>query len=148
LYVFVGLRPAKTYNGRRASLIPTPSPRSPWEHIPTDPLYTLGAVGEELLEAEAIEEPARAGDDEPAAARPLPERARGVEVGPWRGEIRTVAIAAAGGIVAGAATVAAVRATRAAAAGPQHWLRRRPRERMPGVIASRSFIVDVHLLDR
>lgn len=105
-------------------------------------------MGEELLEAEAIEEPARAEDEEPAEARPLPEQARSGEVGPWHGEIRTVAIAAAGGIVAGAATVAAVRATRAAGSGPQRWLRRRPRERMPGVIASRSFIVDVHLLDR
>jgi len=104
-------------------------------------------VGEELLEAEAIEEPTAA-DDEPVEARPLPERAQGREVGPRLGEVRTVAIAAAGGIVAGAATVAAVRATRAAVARPQRLLRRRPRERMPGVIASRSFLVDVHLLER
>jgi len=105
-------------------------------------------VGEELLEAEAIEEPAREGDEEPVKARPLPEPARGANVAPWRGEVRTVAIAAAGGIVAGAATVAAVRATRAAVTRPQRRLRRRSRERMPNVIASRSFLVDVHLLDR
>jgi hypothetical protein len=104
-------------------------------------------VGEELLEAEAIEEPARAGDDDPVEARPLPERAAPTAVGPWRGEVRTVAIAAAGGIVAGAATVAVARATRAAVQ-PRRRLRRRARERMPGVIASRSFLVDVHLLDR
>jgi hypothetical protein len=105
-------------------------------------------VGEELLEAEAVEEPAQAGDDDPVEARPLPERAQGADVGPWRGEVRTVAIAAAGGIVVGAATVAAVRATRAATRQPGRLLRRRPRERMPNVIASRSFLVDVHLLDR
>ena len=103
---------------------------------------------QELLEAEAIEEPLRAGDDQPAEARPLPERARNADLTPWRGEVRTVAIAAAGGIVAGAATVVAVRATRAAVQQPRRRLRRRPRERMPGVIASRSFLVDVHLLDR
>ena len=105
-------------------------------------------MGEELLEAEAVEEPLGTDDDEPMEARPLPDRPRSADVGPWRGEVRTVAIAAAGGIVAGAATVAAVRATRGAAQKPRNLLRRRPRERMPGVIASRSFLVDVHLLDR
>jgi hypothetical protein len=105
-------------------------------------------VGEELLEAEAVEEPMRAGDEEPVEARPLPDRARASDVGPWRGEVRTVAMAAAGGIVAGAATVAAVRATRAAVQQPGRLLRRRSRERMPNVIASRSFLIDVHLLDR
>jgi hypothetical protein len=103
-------------------------------------------VGEELLESEAIEVPAREGD-EPVEARPLPERAPDADITPWRGEARTVAIAAAGGIVAGAATVAVARATRAAVQHPRRRLRRRSRE-MPRVIASRSFLVDVHLLDR
>jgi hypothetical protein len=66
-----------------------------------------------------------------------------------RGDVRTAAVAAAGGVLAGAATVAAVRAVGAIAS------RRRPsgrrlsrRERPPKVVASRSFMVDVHLLGR
>jgi hypothetical protein len=62
-------------------------------------------------------------------------------------EARTAAIAAAGGIVLGAATVAAVRAVGAAAKNSQ--LRLLPRRRrQPNVVASRSFLVDVHLLGR
>ena len=54
-----------------------------------------------------------------AVAQPnrLPERSRSAEVEPWRDEMRTAAIAAAGGLVAGAATVAALRAVRSGA-GP------------------------------
>jgi hypothetical protein len=105
-------------------------------------------VGEELLEAEAIEEPGTPEEGDPVdAVRPLPDRARASELSPWRDEVRTAAIAAAGGIVVGAATVAAVRATRAAAR-PRRTLARRAKERPPGVIASRSFLIDVHLLDR
>jgi hypothetical protein len=63
-----------------------------------------------------------------------------------RGEVRTAAIAAAGGLIAGAATVAAVRA--ASARGVSRPLRRRRAERPVKVLASRSFLVDVHLLDR
>lgn len=66
-----------------------------------------------------------------------------------RGEIKTAAIAAAGGVVAGAATVAAVRAVGAvtsAKKSPRRTARRR--ERPANVIASRSFLVDVHLLGR
>jgi hypothetical protein len=105
-------------------------------------------VPRELLESEAVEEPAIEGDaEEEAATRPLPEPvpARG-EVSLWRAEMRTAAIAAGAGIVAGAATVAAVRATRPA-------VRRRSgrrsllgRERPQRVVASRSFLVDVHML--
>jgi hypothetical protein len=106
-------------------------------------------VAEELLEVEAIEEDAPEGegasDLEPA--RPLPQRlADGGEVSPWRGEARTVAIAAAGGVVVGAATVAAVRAAARSARPARR--SSRPRERVANVIASRSFLVDVHLLDR
>jgi hypothetical protein len=63
-----------------------------------------------------------------------------------RGEARTAVIAAAGGVLAGAATVAAVRAvasTRKSARRPS-----RRRERPANVVASRSFLVDVHLLGR
>jgi len=110
--------------------------------------YTLSAVGEELLEADAIEEPAGPEGSEPVdSVRQLPERAAPSELSVWRGEVRTAAIAAAGGIALGAATVAAVRATRAAAQ-PKRRLVRRSKDRLPGVVASRSFLIDVHLLDR
>lgn len=104
---------------------------------------------EELLESEAIEEASVEGDSaEDAATRWLPEPVSARrEVSLWRDEVRTVAIAAGAGIVAGAATVAAVRATR----GPSS--RRRSgrgrllgRERPQRVVASRSFLVDVHVL--
>jgi hypothetical protein len=66
-----------------------------------------------------------------------------------RGEVRTAAIAAAGGVLAGAATVAAVRAVGAAGAGKRSGRRLgRRRERPANVVASRSFLVDVHLLGR
>ncbi len=105
-------------------------------------------MGEELLEAEAIEEEAAlGGDDADESVRPLPDRRRPSDLSVWREEVRTAAIAAAGGIVVGAATVAAVRATRAAAA-PKRRIARRGKEKMPGVVASRSFLIDVHLLDR
>lgn len=66
-----------------------------------------------------------------------------------RGEARTAVMAAAGGVLAGAATVAAVRAVGAVASrgnGSRGLLRRR--ERPANVVASRSFLVDVHLLGR
>jgi hypothetical protein len=59
-------------------------------------------------------------------------------------EARTAAIAAAGGILAGAATVATVRAV--TKKSPGRLLSRRKRQ--PRVVASRSFLVDVHLLGR
>ena len=65
-----------------------------------------------------------------------------------RGEVRTAAIAAAGGVLAGAATVAAVRAV--GAVGSRRASKRLPRRRgrRDKVVASRSFLVDVHLLGR
>lgn len=66
-----------------------------------------------------------------------------------RPEVRTAVLATAGGVLAGAATVAAVRVVSSAAAKvrPQRRSlgRGRPRE---NVVASRSFLVDVHLLGR
>ncbi|MGH2986139.1 MAG: hypothetical protein ACRDLO_05565, partial [Solirubrobacterales bacterium] len=58
---------------------------------------------EELLETEAIEMPAT---DDPGTdaspARPLPvRREERTEVSVWRDEVRTAALAAAGGLVAG-----------------------------------------------
>ncbi len=83
---------------------------------------------------------------EPIAVRVLPHEGAAAPV--LRDEARTAVIAAAGGILAGAATVAAVRAVGAAArnGGSRGLLRRR--ERAPKVVASRSFLVDVHLLGR
>jgi hypothetical protein len=59
-------------------------------------------------------------------------------------EARTAAIAAVGGVLAGAATVATVRAV--AKKSPSRLLPRR--KRRPSIVASRSFLVDVHLLGR
>lgn len=64
-----------------------------------------------------------------------------------RSEARTAAIAAAGGVLAGAATVAVVRTVAAAAKRSQGRLLPR-RRKQPNVVASRSFLVDVHLLGR
>ena len=80
--------------------------------------------------------------------RPLPATVdTRAEVSAWKGEARTAAIAAAGGLVAGAATVAIARATRGGSSKKP--TRRAPIEGPPvKVLASRSFLVDVHLLDR
>ncbi len=66
-----------------------------------------------------------------------------------RGEVRTAAVAAAGGVLAGAATVAAVRAVGAIASRKRASGRLLSRRERPAkVVASRSFMVDVHLLGR
>ncbi|MGD9736309.1 MAG: hypothetical protein AB7V58_11995 [Solirubrobacterales bacterium] len=67
-----------------------------------------------------------------------------------RAEVRTAAIAAAGGVIAGAATVAAVRAVSAVSSRNRAPRRRRllRREQPQNIVASRSFLVDVHLLGR
>jgi hypothetical protein len=67
---------------------------------------------------------------------------------PVRSEAKTAAIAAAGGVLAGAATVAAVRAVGAVASRKRSPRRLSRRERPANVLASRSFLVDVHLLGR
>lgn len=103
---------------------------------------------EELLETEAIEiEVGDADVDDEPATRPLPARGGGSELSAWRGEVRTAALAAAGGLVAGAATAVVVRASRG---GASRKPAKRParKERPVKVLASRSFMVDVHLLDR
>lgn len=110
-------------------------------------------MAEDLLEAEAVEEPAPqagAGDRREIAeerVRPLPERRRGAELDVWRDDVRTAAVAAAGGIVAGVAAVAAINVARTGARhGLARALGRRRRDR--NVIASRSFLIDVHVLGR
>jgi hypothetical protein len=104
---------------------------------------------EELLETEAIEMPDLETEDpgEPTA-RPLPAPIdQGAEISAWKGEARTAAIAAAGGLVAGAATVALARATRGGSS-KRPAKRAKGKERPMKIVASRSFVVDVHLLDR
>ena len=94
------------------------------------------------------EEDAEPRDAESVRALPLPyEENRFAPV--LRGEVRTAAIAAAGGVLAGAATVAAVRAVTAVGSSKSRSPRRLGRRRdRPNVVASRSFLVDVHLLGR
>jgi hypothetical protein len=103
----------------------------------------LEVEGEVLAEEDAGP---REGTD-PVRALPLPYEQAGSPV--LRADVRTAAIAAAGGVLAGAATVAAVRAVSAAGSrsrSPRR-LRSRRRERQ-SIVASRSFLVDVHLLGR
>lgn len=84
---------------------------------------------------------------EPVRVRVLPHEPPGSPA--LRGEARTAAIAVAGGVLAGAATVAAVRAVGAMASARKPSRRLlRGRERPAKVVASRSFLVDVHLLGR
>ena len=102
---------------------------------------------EQVLETDAVELPVEAAEVEvEPETRPLPARAAdGADLAVWGGEVKTAALAAASGLVAGAATVAVVRATRnTASRRRRRGLRRR--ERPQQVIASRSFLVDVHLL--
>jgi hypothetical protein len=106
-------------------------------------------VSELEVEGEILaEEDAEPRDAEPVRALPL--RYEEPQLAPvLRGEVRTAAIAAAGGALAGAATVAAVRAVGAVGSrkrSPKRLSRRR--ERPANVVASRSFLVDVHLLGR
>ncbi|MBK5232670.1 MAG: hypothetical protein JJE13_06780 [Thermoleophilia bacterium] len=65
-----------------------------------------------------------------------------------RSEMTAAAIAAAGGVLAGAVTVAAVRAV--TGSGPsKHRARKLAKRGKPAnVVASRSFLVDVHVLGR
>jgi hypothetical protein len=105
-------------------------------------------AAEDLIEGQAVEEPIASGDSQAVQEpRRLPEQTRRGEVEAGRGEVRTAAIAAAGGLVAGAATVAAVRAARSGTRrGSRGLLPRRKADRP--IIASRSFLIDVHVLGR
>ena len=69
---------------------------------------------------------------------------------PLKSEVTTAALAVAGGALAGAATVAAVRAVGSAATGSRRRSKRRfgRRPKSSEVVASRSFLVDIHLLNR
>ena len=102
-----------------------------------------------VVDAEAVEEPLGEADQEQGETpvRALAERRTPSELSAWRGEVRAIAVVAAGGIAAGAATVAAVSAAKAMTGGRSRRPVRRGRNDRD-VIASRSFLVDVHLLGR
>ncbi len=86
---------------------------------------------EEVIEAEPV--------------RPLPVRSetRAIEI--WGREVGPLAVAAAGGAAAGVAVVAVARA---ASRSPRRPPRRGLFRRREKVVASRSFLVDVHVLGR
>ncbi len=99
------------------------------------------------LDGEIVaEEDAGPRDAEPVRALPLPYQEPASPV--LRTEVRNAAIAAAGGVLAGAATVVAVRAVGAAGSKPRSPRRLDRRRDRSNVVASRSFLVDVHLLGR
>jgi hypothetical protein len=85
---------------------------------------------QELVEAEPV--------------RPLPVRAETRTIELWGHEV-PLAVAAAGGAAAGVAVVAIARA---AARAPRRPPRRGLFRRREKVVASRSFLVDVHVLGR
>jgi hypothetical protein len=109
----------------------------------------LNPVSDHHLDGEIVAEEDAAAEDAVNPVRRLPEPPPEAQSLVLRGEVKTAAIAAAGGVLAGAATVAAVRAV-AAVGSRASSSRRVARRRRPAgkVIASRSFLVDVHLLDR
>jgi hypothetical protein len=108
-------------------------------------------VDELQVDGEVIAEEDASPRDATDPVRPLPssyEEPSGSSLPALRPEVRTAAVAAAGGVIAGAATIAAVRAVgRAAGRSRTPRLSRRRRDRQ-NVLASRSFLVDVHLLGR
>jgi hypothetical protein len=108
-------------------------------------------VDELQVDGEVIAEEDAGPRDATDPVRPLPascQEPEGSSLPVLRPEVKTAALAAAGGVLAGAATVAAVRAVSGAATKTRPSRRvvgRRPRQ---NVVASRSFLVDVHLLGR
>lgn len=104
------------------------------------------------VDGEVIAEEDAGPADATDPVRPLPagyEESSGSALPVLRPEVKSAAIAAAGGVLAGAATVAAVRAVSSAAsrAKAPRRLAGRGRQRQ-NIVASRSFLVDVHLLGR
>jgi hypothetical protein len=88
---------------------------------------------EELVEAEPV--------------RPLPVRSEPGTIEIWGREVGPLAMAATAGAVAGVATVAVARVARSPRA-PRRAPRRGLFRRREKVVASRSFLVDVHVLGR
>jgi hypothetical protein len=106
-------------------------------------------VDELQLDGEVIAEEDAHRSEATDPVRPLPsayEEQAGASL-VLRSEVKTAVLATAGGVLAGAATVAAVRAVSTAATRVRASRPGRRRERQ-NVVASRSFLVDVHLLGR
>jgi hypothetical protein len=106
------------------------------------------SVHQAQIDGEVVaEEDAEPGSEEQIRALPLPYEQPQSPV--LRSEVRSAAIAAAGGALAGAATVAAVRAVSAVGTRRRSTKRIARRQAAPAtIVASRSFLVDVHLLGR
>jgi hypothetical protein len=121
----------------------------PGARDPTTPLAILNSVSAHQLDGEIVAEEDAAAEDAVDPVRRLPGPAPEASLPALRPEVKSAAIAAAGGVLAGAATVAAVRAVSAVGSRASAQRRLTRRRRPAGkVIASRSFLVDVHLLDR
>lgn len=103
---------------------------------------------EEELEGELIsEEDVESADGDEVRALPREFESRSL-VPAIRSEVTTAAIAVAGGALAGAATVAAVRAVSGSGSSRRRRRKLGRRGRPTNVVASRSFLVDVHVLGR
>ena len=120
------------------------APKPTWAVVKVAGMSELEIDGEVVAEEDA--EPREATGT--VRALPVSYKQPGSPV--LRAEVRTAAIAAAGGVIAGAATVAAVRAVSAVGSRTRspRGRRLRRRERPQNIVASRSFLVDVHLLGR
>ena len=105
-----------------------------------------GTQEQELVGEVVSEEVGEPGDE--ARVRTLPQRISDASAPALRGEVRTAAIVAAGGALAGVATVAAVRAVGSAGTRRRATRALTRKSKPRNVVASRSFLVDVHLLDR
>ena len=81
---------------------------------------------------------------EAGPVRALPVRSEGGAIEVWGREVGPIAVAATAGAAAGVAAVAVARAARPARRPPRRGLFRR-REK---VVASRSFLVDIHVLGK
>lgn len=106
-------------------------------------------MADRVVDAIAVEETLPEGDGPDADVRPVvrSQARESTELDSWRGEVRAIAVVAAGGLAAGAATVAALSAARSRPGGMRRIAGRRRRDR-DNIIASRSFLVDVHVLGR
>lgn len=109
------------------------------------------SVVAEVIEVQAEEEEIAPGEELAAdEVRPLPaERESALPV--IREEARTVAVAAAGGLVAGAATIAAAQIVRAGARSTVRKVIRRskkPVDPRESAVARRSVLIDIHVLEQ
>jgi hypothetical protein len=97
----------------------------------------MNAMDEELHTTEEV--------IEAGPVRPLPIRSESRTIEIWGREVGPLAVAAAGGAAAG---IAAIAVARAASRSPRRPPRRGLFRRREKVVASRSFLVDVHVLGR